>query len=122
MMLIREDVFKILENSVGISNITNGGQIWVLFLLFSWKDEWLGLKEYHPELFEHAKNIEEHVKKYSWKDDTLEEVEKGIPGVKKDLDEIVERAKGKKNTLKNLLNMRNGKIYLQMMKKMMNSV
>ena len=102
--LIREDVFKILENSVGIPEYYKWrSRSGCYFCFFQRKDEWLGLKEYHPELFEHAKNIEENVaqRKYSWKDDTLEEVGKGYTWSQEGtLDEIVERAKGKEKYVK----------------------
>ena len=51
-------MFRLLEDSVGIPEYYMALSIWLLLLLFQRQDEWLGLKENHPHLFEKAKEYE----------------------------------------------------------------
>lgn len=68
--LVREDVFKILEDTVGIPEYYQWrSRSGCYFCFFQRQDEWLGLKRNHPQLFEKAKEFEQKVrKKYDWKD------------------------------------------------------
>ena len=57
--LIRSDIFKILEDSVGIPEYYRWrSRSGCYFCFFQRQDEWLGLKRNHPDLFEKAKEIE----------------------------------------------------------------
>jgi len=58
--LVREDIFQILENSVGIPEYYKWrSRSGCYFCFFQRQDEWLGLKRNHPDLFEKAVQIEE---------------------------------------------------------------
>jgi len=57
--LVRDDIFKILEDSVGIPEYYKWrSRSGCYFCFFQRKDEWLGLKRNHPDLFEKAKEFE----------------------------------------------------------------
>ncbi|WP_297311016.1 phosphoadenosine phosphosulfate reductase family protein [Neptuniibacter sp.] len=79
--LVRDDIFQILEDSVGIPEYYQWrSRSGCYFCFFQRQDEWLGLKRYHPELFEKAKEIEKTSGNgYTW-----------VQG--KTLDEVVARA------------------------------
>jgi len=79
--LVRDDIFQILEDSVGIPAYYKWrSRSGCFFCFFQRQDEWLGLKRYHPELFEKAKEIEQTSGNgYTW-----------VQG--KTLDEVVARA------------------------------
>ena len=57
--LVRNDIFRLLEDSVGIPEYYRWrSRSGCYFCFFQRQDEWLGLKENHPELFEKAKEYE----------------------------------------------------------------
>lgn len=57
--LVRDDIFQILEDSVGIPEYYKWrSRSGCYFCFFQRQDEWLGLKRHHPELFEKARLIE----------------------------------------------------------------
>ena len=57
--LVRSDIFKILEHSVGIPEYYKWrSRSGCYFCFFQRQDEWLGLKRNHPDLFEKAREIE----------------------------------------------------------------
>ena len=67
--IVRDDVFRILEESVGIPEYYKWrSRSGCYFCFFQRQDEWLGLKTNHPELFEKAKAIENniHIKGFDW--------------------------------------------------------
>ena len=68
--IVRADVFQILEDTVGIPEYYQWrSRSGCYFCFFQRQDEWLGLKEHHPELFEKAKEFENMERqKYDWKD------------------------------------------------------
>ncbi|RRJ84380.1 phosphoadenosine phosphosulfate reductase family protein [Aestuariirhabdus litorea] len=68
--IVRDDVFQILEDSVGIPQYYKWrSRSGCYFCFFQRQDEWLGLKENHPELFEKAKQFEQRIRvKYDWKE------------------------------------------------------
>lgn len=68
--LVRDDIFQILEYSVGIPEYYKWrSRSGCYFCFFQRQDEWLGLKRNHPELFEKARQFEQRVRtKYDWKD------------------------------------------------------
>ena len=75
--LIRSDIFRILENTVGIPEYYRWrSRSGCYFCFFQRQDEWLGLKREHPDLFAEAVRIEkESGQGYTWvQDKTLEEV------------------------------------------------
>jgi 3'-phosphoadenosine 5'-phosphosulfate sulfotransferase (PAPS reductase)/FAD synthetase len=75
--LVRDDIFQILEDSVGIPEYYRWrSRSGCYFCFFQRQDEWLGLKEHHPTLFEMAAAIEREAGNgYTWVHGrTLEEV------------------------------------------------
>ncbi len=79
--LVRDDIFQILEDTVGIPAYYEWrSRSGCYFCFFQRQDEWLGLKRMHPDLFEKAKKIEKEAGQgYTW-----------VQG--KTLDEVVARA------------------------------
>jgi hypothetical protein len=98
--LVREDIFQILEDSIGIPEYYEWrSRSGCFFCFFQRQDEWLGLSERHPELYEEAKKIEQSVRtKWDWKDGETEAGRVGYTwNSQGSLDEIVERAKLKRD-------------------------
>ena len=57
--IVRTDVFRILEESVGIPEYYKWrSRSGCYFCFFQRRDEWIGLAENHPDLFEQAKRYE----------------------------------------------------------------
>ena len=57
--LVRSDIFRILEESVGIPEYYKWrSRSGCYFCFFQRRDEWIGLAENHPDLFEQAKQYE----------------------------------------------------------------
>lgn len=85
--LVKEDVFQLLEDSVGIPEYYKWrSRSGCYFCFFQRRDEWLGLKRNHPDLFEKAREIEKKAGKgYTW-----------VQGMT--LDDVVEKAEEKENT------------------------
>ena len=76
--LVREDIFRMLEESIGIPAYYEWrSRSGCFFCFFQRQDEWLGLKRRHPELFKKAMEMESNValRKFDWK--TGERVESG---------------------------------------------
>ena len=78
--IVRADVFRILEESVGVPDYYKWrSRSGCYFCFFQRKDEWVGLAENHPDLFERAKTyekVDEHTgRSFTWvKGTTLDEV------------------------------------------------
>ena len=78
--IVRADVFRILEESVGVPDFYKWrSRSGCYFCFFQRRDEWIGLAENHPDLFEQAKQYEkvnvETGKLFTWvKGVTLDEV------------------------------------------------
>ena len=110
--IIKDDVFRILEESVGIPEYYKWrSRSGCYFCFFQRQDEWLGLKRNHPKLFEEAKKIEQNVsqRKFDWSSGKLLEAGIGYTWHQSGtLDEIVENAEKKekgnnnKNTKKSV--------------------
>ena len=104
--LVREDVFRILEETVGIPEYYQWrSRSGCFFCFFQRQDEWLGLKRKHPRLFEEARKIEQtvHEKGFDWgKVETIRCGEGYTWSQSGTLDEIIEKAEE---------NERNGKVY-----------
>ena len=68
--VVREDVFQLLDDSVGIPDYYQWrSRSGCYFCFFQRQEEWLGLKRNHPDLFEKAKQYEKRLRtKYDWKD------------------------------------------------------
>ncbi len=68
--LVRDDIFQILKDSVGIPEYYKWrSRSGCYFCFFQRQDEWLGLKRNHPDLFEKAREFEQRKrKKFDWKD------------------------------------------------------
>lgn len=93
--IVRDDVFRILEDSVGIPAYYEWrSRSGCYFCFFQRQGEWLGLKRRHPDLFEKAKDYENRPReRYDW------ESGKGDGGgvgytwsSRGSLDQLVERA------------------------------
>lgn len=94
--LIREDVFQLLEDTVGIPEYYKWrSRSGCYFCFFQRQDEWLKLSRYHPDLYEKAKSFENiQRKKFDWKDGDVDIPNTGYTWSSQgELDEIVERAK-----------------------------
>jgi 3'-phosphoadenosine 5'-phosphosulfate sulfotransferase (PAPS reductase)/FAD synthetase len=99
--LVREDIFKILENSVGIPEYYKWrSRSGCYFCFFQRKDEWLGLKRNHPELFEKAKAFEGRAREKYVFGEGLKEFGDGQYTWRQEgnLDEVVEQAEAKEKT------------------------
>lgn len=78
--IVRADVFRILEDSVGVPEYYRWrSRSGCYFCFFQRRDEWLGLADTHPELFERAKRYEktdpQTGKRFTWvQGTTLDEV------------------------------------------------
>ena len=77
--IVRDDVFRILEESVGVPEYYKWrSRSGCYFCFFQRKDEWIGLAENHPDLFERAKQYEkvnESGRSFTWvQGTTLDEV------------------------------------------------
>ena len=87
--IVKADVFRILEDSVGIPEYYRWrSRSGCYFCFFQRRDEWIGLAENHPDLFERAKQYEkvnaETGKLFTWvKGMTLEEILKQKDEIKK---------------------------------------
>lgn len=93
--LIREDIFQILEDTVGIPEYYKWrSRSGCYFCFFQQQREWLGLKRNHPELFEKAKAFEKRQrKKFDWKEGEVDIPNDGYTWSSQGtLDEIVARA------------------------------
>jgi 3'-phosphoadenosine 5'-phosphosulfate sulfotransferase (PAPS reductase)/FAD synthetase len=68
--LVRDDIYRILENSIGIPKYYDWrSRSGCYFCFFQQQKEWLGLKRRHPDLFEKAKAYESRQKeKFDWYD------------------------------------------------------
>lgn len=68
--LVRDDIFQILEDSVGVPEYYKWrSRSGCFFCFFQRQDEWLGLKRNHPVLFEKAKSFEKRERtKYDYKE------------------------------------------------------
>ncbi|MBL3529658.1 MAG: phosphoadenosine phosphosulfate reductase family protein [gamma proteobacterium endosymbiont of Lamellibrachia anaximandri] len=67
--IVRDDVFRILEESIGIPEYYQWrSRSGCFFCFFQRQDEWLGLKRRHPELFQKALEMEKNVgqRKFDW--------------------------------------------------------
>ena len=93
--LVRDDIFQILENSVGIPEYYKWrSRSGCYFCFFQQQKEWLGLKRNHPELFEKARQFElRERKKFDWKDGEVDIKGHGYTWSSQgSLDELVARA------------------------------
>ena len=78
--IVRADVFRILEDTVGVPEYYKWrSRSGCYFCFFQRRDEWLGLADNHPELFERAKRYEktdpQTGKRFTWvQGATLDEV------------------------------------------------
>lgn len=97
-VLVRDDIFQILEDSVGIPEYYKWrSRSGCYFCFFQRQDEWLGLKENHPDLFEKAKEIERKSGNgYTWvQNRTLEEVVQHAESKKSNIESKIKSIKVK---------------------------
>ena len=100
--IVRDDVFRILEGSVGIPEYYKWrSRSGCYFCFFQRQDEWLGLKRNHPDLFEQAKAFEMRERsKYSWKDGEVDIAGHGYTWSSQgSLDELVAKAEKREKEL-----------------------
>ena len=96
--LVRDDVFRILEDSVGIPEYYKWrSRSGCYFCFFQQQKEWLGLKRNHPELFQKAKEFEQRKReKMDWKEGPIEIQGHGYTWSSQgSLDELVARAEAR---------------------------
>jgi len=102
--LIKEDVFNILEDSVGIPEYYKWrSRSGCYFCFFQRQDEWKGLKENHPKLFEKAKSFENRIRqKHSWDEGMVDVGGYGYTWSQRGtLDELVAMAEKREKMLEN---------------------
>lgn len=81
--IVKADVFRILEETVGVPEYYKWrSRSGCYFCFFQRRDEWLGLADNHPDLFERAKEYEkvdpESGKRFTWvRGMTLDELQGG---------------------------------------------
>jgi hypothetical protein len=100
--LIRDDIFQMLNDSVGIPEYYQWrSRSGCYFCFFQRQDEWLGLKRNHPELFEKARQYEQRLRtKYDWKDGEVPVKGHGYTWSSQGtVDEMVERAEKREKEL-----------------------
>ncbi|WP_260291223.1 phosphoadenosine phosphosulfate reductase family protein [Sedimenticola hydrogenitrophicus] len=94
--IVREDVFRMLEESVGIPAYYKWrSRSGCYFCFFQRQEEWLGLKRRHPDLFQKALEMEQNVaqRKFDWSTGVRIESGKGYTWHQSGtLEEIVKRA------------------------------
>lgn len=96
--IVRDDVFQMLEDSVGIPEYYKWrSRSGCYFCFFQRQDEWLGLKRHHPELFEKAKAFERRKReKFDWKDGKTEIAGHGYTWSSQgSIDELVAKAEAR---------------------------
>ena len=102
--IVRDDVFQMLEDSVGIPAYYEWrSRSGCYFCFFQRQDEWLGLKRRHPDLFAAAVEMEKSSFKRKFDEKTVARIEQGFDytwNQSGSLEEIVEKAeqKEKQNT------------------------
>jgi hypothetical protein len=100
--LVRDDIFQILDDSVGIPEYYQWrSRSGCYFCFFQRQDEWLGLKRNHPELFEKARQYELQMRtKYDWKDGEIPVNGHGYTWSSRGtIDELVARAEKREKEL-----------------------
>jgi len=106
--ITKNDVFEILQSSgIGIPKYYSWrSRSGCYFCFFQRKDEWIGLSEKHPDLFEKAKSYEdfhkEHGRSHTWSqgeylDDLLKRADKVMANA--ELQKVIESNKPKKKLL-----------------------
>ena len=96
--LVRDDVFQLLEDSVGIPEYYKWrSRSGCYFCFFQRQSEWLGLKRNHPQLYKKAKEFENiQRKKFDWKDGDVDIPNTGYTWSSQGaLEELVERAENR---------------------------
>jgi 3'-phosphoadenosine 5'-phosphosulfate sulfotransferase (PAPS reductase)/FAD synthetase len=96
--LVRDDIFQLLEDTVGIPEYYKWrSRSGCFFCFFQRQDEWLGLKRNHPELFEKARAFEKREReKYDWADGKQAIAGHGYTWSSQgSIDELVARAEAK---------------------------
>lgn len=100
--LVRDDIFRILEESVGIPEYYKWrSRSGCYFCFFQRQGEWKGLKENHPALFEKAKEFENRVRlKHSWEEGMVDVGGHGYTWSQRGtLDDLVEMAEKREKSL-----------------------
>ena len=100
--LVRDDVFQLLEDTVGVPEYYKWrSRSGCFFCFFQRQDEWLGLKRNHPDLFERAKDYEARMRnKYDWKDGEIDVGGVGYTWSSQgSLDEMVAKAEAREEKL-----------------------
>lgn len=100
--LVREDIFRILSDTVGIPEYYKWrSRSGCYFCFFQRQDEWLGLKRHHPALFEKAREYEQRLRtKFDWKDGEIPISGHGYSWSSHGtIDELVARAEKRENDM-----------------------
>ena len=85
--IVKADVFRILEETVGVPEYYRWrSRSGCYFCFFQRRDEWLGLADHHPDLFERAKEYEkvdpDTGKRFTWvRGMTLDELQSRRPEI-----------------------------------------
>jgi len=119
--IVRDDVFRMLEESVGIPEYYKWrSRSGCFFCFFQRQEEWLGLKRNHPKLFEQAVEIENSVSKrgFDWDKGKRKDVGQGYTWSQAGpLSEVVKRAEDHEKNNRNFVKEKKNKSWQEVIKK-----
>ena len=119
--VVRDDVFRMLEESVGIPEYYKWrSRSGCFFCFFQRQEEWLGLKRNHPKLFEQAVEIENSVSKrgFDWDKGKRKDVGQGYTWSQAGpLSEVVKRAEDHEKNNRNFVKEKKNKSWQEVIKK-----
>jgi len=118
--IVRDDVFRMLEESVGIPEYYKWrSRSGCFFCFFQRQEEWLGLKRNHPKLFEQAVEIENSVSKrgFDWDKGKRKDVGQGYTWSQAGpLSEVVKRAEDHEKNNRNFVKEKKNKSWQEVIK------
>ena len=118
--IVRDDVFRMLEESVGIPEYYKWrSRSGCFFCFFQRQEEWLGLKRNHPKLFEQAVEIENSVSKrsFDWDKGERKDVGQGYTWSQAGpLSEVVKRAEDHEKNNRSFIQQKKNKSWQEVLK------
>ena len=118
--IVRDDVFRILEESVGIPEYYKWrSRSGCFFCFFQRQEEWLGLKRNHPKLFEQAVEIENSVSKrsFDWDKGERKDVGQGYTWSQAGpLHEVIKRAEDHEKNNRSFIQQKKNKSWQEVLK------
>ena len=118
--IVRDDVFRMLEESVGIPEYYKWrSRSGCFFCFFQRQEEWLGLKRNHPKLFEQAVEIENSVsqRSFDWNKGERKDVGSGYTWSQAGpLSEVVKRAEDHEKNNRSFVQQKKNKSWQEVLK------